>query len=421
MATPVPSQNSTSSQASWQTAYWTLIPLAVNTMAQPSGRILGLPAKYRTYLRCSPLICTADSLSIFIHLILYYTAFPFKDAIRLLIHQRFDDDEKDDGKDGERYEEGFQAVEKLTFVRWLFFIFGTLGPGIKLMAMEGVPWTKTWGAMFLVSFLVVEGLVVLSWICIPYDHYELLPGSLDADKLLRLKGKLQTIDMHILYSSVLCYALVLIWVVVDIHDTLGPFAWNPAWKHPHSLSWALFLTLTGLLLMADEFLGLLLFLAIVLIIIWPGPIVHLISNRTPANSSQTYGIMHELAFRLCLTFFLAFATFFLGLELVIGGLIVWTLLLVLVLPGLISYLYLETIADSFPRLSRSIFITWESSIEKLEKEKKREERGVREGVPDLTFQCFAMFLYSTILCVVWYWYRYDPEGTVNRGWTGVFG
>jgi hypothetical protein len=121
MATPVPSPNSSKSATSrdailskqppsltrlsasflvsWQTAYWTLIPLAVNTVAQPSGRILGLPAKYRTYLRCSPLICATDSLSIFIRLILYLTAFSFKDAILLLIHQRFGDDEKDDEED----------------------------------------------------------------------------------------------------------------------------------------------------------------------------------------------------------------------------------------------------------------------------------------------------------------------------------
>ncbi|KAH8773310.1 hypothetical protein BGZ57DRAFT_1005295 [Hyaloscypha finlandica] len=113
-----------------QPAYWTLIPLAINTISQPSGRISGVPGKYRTYIRCNPLICAVDTLSIFIHLAFYVTAFPFQDAIRLAIYERFGDNGSD--------EEGIQAIEKLTWVRWLFVIFGTAGPGIKLKAIEGV-------------------------------------------------------------------------------------------------------------------------------------------------------------------------------------------------------------------------------------------------------------------------------------------
>ena len=28
---------------------------------------------------------------------------------------------------------------------------------------------------------------------------------------------------------------------------------------------------------------------------------------------------------------------------------------------------------------------------------------------------------NVVVCVLWYWLRYDPEGTVNPSWTGVFG
>jgi hypothetical protein len=45
---------SSPSPVTWQTAFWTLIPLAINVMAQPSGRVCGAPSRYRTYLRSSP-------------------------------------------------------------------------------------------------------------------------------------------------------------------------------------------------------------------------------------------------------------------------------------------------------------------------------------------------------------------------------
>jgi len=408
------------SQVSWQTAYWTLIPLAVNTMAQPSGRILSLPAKYRTYLRCSPLICAADSLTIFIHLIFYFTAFSFKDAIRLLIRQRFGDGEEDEGegsdeKDEERNEEGIQAIEKFTFVRWLFFILGTVGPGIKLMAMEGVPCTKAWGAMFLVSFLVVEVLVILSWRYMPCEHQDLLPGSPGTDTDLRIRVKLKKIDGRVLYYSVLCYALVFIWAVCDIYDALLPTdsVENPLPRAPFQIVFSICSMVTGFIILTFS-------LALLLLIIWPRPIAHL--DGPPCNGPLTHIIVGEILFRFQFGFILAISAFLLfklPMFFVIG-LIVWALLLVLVLPSLIIILYLVFIADLYPRFSRSVFITWESSTEKREKwEKKR--KWVREARPDLTFPCFAMFLYSTILSVVWYWYRYNPEGTVNKGWTGVFG
>jgi hypothetical protein len=155
-------------------------------MSQPSSRICGFPAKYHTYLRSSPLFCLADSLSILMHLILYLITFQFKDGIHLLIQQRFSKgDYEDAGEDvDETKEEGIQAIEKLTWLRWIFFVFGTLGSGIKLMAIEGIPWTKAFGAIFLFSFMMVEVLVILSW---SYSDYEAIPDTRCREAQKRLK------------------------------------------------------------------------------------------------------------------------------------------------------------------------------------------------------------------------------------------
>lgn len=176
-------------------------------MAQPSGRGLSLPAKYRTYLRCSPVICAADALSILIHFIYYCATFSPQDAVRFLIQERFGDDEDD--------AEGIQAVEKLTFIRWMFFVFGTLGSGIKLMAMENIPWTKAWGAMFLISFIVVEVLVILSWIYVPHGAAPLLEGQ-EAAQLLRVKARLEKFDNVLMPPSTIFYVLVLLFAAWEI-------------------------------------------------------------------------------------------------------------------------------------------------------------------------------------------------------------
>jgi hypothetical protein len=42
------------------------------------------------------------------------------------------------------------------WLRWIFFITGTLPTGHKAGVLEGTPWTKVWGMMVLSSFIGVE-------------------------------------------------------------------------------------------------------------------------------------------------------------------------------------------------------------------------------------------------------------------------
>ena len=395
-----------SSQVSWQTAYWILIPLAVNTMAQPSGRVLSLPAKYRTYLRCSPLICAADCLSIFIHLMCYLITFPIQDAIPLFIRERFGDDEKN-----EAGEEGIQAIEKLTFIRWLFFIFGSLGSGIKLMAMEGVPWTKAWGGMFLLSFLVVEFLVVLSWNYVPN---EALPEGHDVDRLHRIKSRLETVDALFLVLSAFSYTLVLTWVMIDIHDGFAPLLMIHA-STPVLPRSPILQTWVSIMMIPWSIAMLLIVLCGLFMIISPTPVVS--HGPIPTDGSRRkWWIRDELVVRFIALLIVVVVPVILPNTTFIYSLINCGFSVVVVLPGFLVHRFLEKFAKRFPKFSRSVFITWESEAEASET-----ETVVQNSGPLLTFLCFIMFLYTPILCVIWYWYRYNPEGTVNREWTGVFG
>lgn len=143
-------------------------------MAQPSGRICGFPSRYRTYLRCSPLICGADMLSIVIRLaaVVVYLRLSVRESLGILLHGRFDsNDQTNDGRSQSfalqvEYDDGgndgIQVLERMTWLRWLWFLLGTLPPTIKLASMSGVGWAQTWGMMFLGSWVINELLIVFA-------------------------------------------------------------------------------------------------------------------------------------------------------------------------------------------------------------------------------------------------------------------
>ena len=57
--------NATSSQLSGFSAFWGLAPLALNSMAQPSGTIMhGISTEACFFLRCSPIVCLFDGLNV---------------------------------------------------------------------------------------------------------------------------------------------------------------------------------------------------------------------------------------------------------------------------------------------------------------------------------------------------------------------
>jgi hypothetical protein len=159
-------------------------------MAQPGGRICGLPSRYRTYLRCSPLLCAADALSVVSQLaVLYlYRKRSFSEAIGIVLHERFEADKGDEHSEGQRpavldddddgddeQTETLHSLETMTWLRWLWFILGTLPPAIKLISMSGVPWEQTWGIMFLTSWIINESLTIYA--ATNHTFFTISPGG----------------------------------------------------------------------------------------------------------------------------------------------------------------------------------------------------------------------------------------------------
>ncbi|KAH7348445.1 hypothetical protein BKA65DRAFT_500636 [Rhexocercosporidium sp. MPI-PUGE-AT-0058] len=181
---------------SWQTLYWTIVPLAFLTITQPSGRVCGTHSKLRALLRSSPFICVADVLSILISILVYSISIhisPLK-ALDLVLAERF------------QCPDDAVALNRGWFWRWLAFGFGCVGPSMKLMAMSGVPWTQAYGFMFLTSFLIME-IVMLT------ARLRLKSSPLHAP--LRSRAD-RSFDKYILISAFFIHASIFIWAIVDL-------------------------------------------------------------------------------------------------------------------------------------------------------------------------------------------------------------
>jgi len=175
----------------------------------------------------------------------------------------------------------------------------------------------------------------------------------------------------------------------------------------------LVLTILGFLVLSSEVLLSITIFSAVLFTLWPP---HFVLNFISDNEEWK----SEMKIRSADRFFAFVIVSFFGLifpnmkVLWVENFVDCGFLLALVAPGLLFYVSLELYARSFPRLMRSILITLPSSG------RNRGNVGDKDNAV-MTYLCFIMVFYSTVLCVVWYAYRYDPEGTVNRVWTGVFG
>lgn len=132
---------------SWESAFWAVVPLAMNSMTQPAGMVCFLPSRYGQFLRCSPVICLFDALIIieqFIWLSIV-RASPFA-AAREVIDFRFQDfsEQENDGS--------FRSLQKNTAFRLGMFFLGVLPQTIKLYSITGLLPVKLAGAAYLTCF-----------------------------------------------------------------------------------------------------------------------------------------------------------------------------------------------------------------------------------------------------------------------------
>ena len=443
----------------WHVVVWILISLAINSMAQPSGRICSVPYRYRLYLSSSPILCAVDAFSAIIRLIAISISFrisPLK-ACHLVALSRFEvyvGTLKDDAPSTPSAPPSPPPAKphlgpvNNPWPRYLFFVMGTLPAAIKLASFTGNPWTKFWGLMFPVSFTIIELILLLSrW------HGELtysfatdsyagalnwnVPAVLGLSweewlepqnrnlhtKTTSLCFWLKILDGVLFSLASITHAIVLVWALKII--------WDPVIEVLH-MSYALKITsliITNIILVA-------LIALIVSICVWIGmrcrgyntkgsflnrfigwcfwaftiwlvisPNADLREDRPPPKRSGWVELNLKVKHAMMANFYLWLAYF-------------------------ISFRMMNWIGRRWPGVTKALLVEqigWEQVKEPAEQVtsdpllNNADDRRPEDPVEDVAFLSLFFFLTNLGICLGWYATVYDPTGTVNPAWTDVFG
>lgn len=129
-------------------------------MLQPAGRVCGLDASLRIYLRSSLIVCAVDAVFILVRFAFYvYNGHGVNWAARAILATRgpIDEDSRPEDATSEDPKPGrFLSQQRNYFLLSLVFGVGVLTQFVKLMACSGVPWTQVWACFYMLSFVVVE-------------------------------------------------------------------------------------------------------------------------------------------------------------------------------------------------------------------------------------------------------------------------
>lgn len=143
MAPPNPS-------LSWIQAFPILPLLALNTMSQPVGRVLGVSAFHSVWLRASPIICALDALGFTFRFLTYCAllhAAP-REVMLIIGMNRFD---KAETEHGHR-----KTTITATMLRLFGFFLGILPPAYMVGVWGDMRGTVAWACMYAGSYLVLE-------------------------------------------------------------------------------------------------------------------------------------------------------------------------------------------------------------------------------------------------------------------------
>ncbi|MCJ1443712.1 MAG: hypothetical protein MMC23_004212 [Stictis urceolatum] len=175
------------SVVSWQTAFWALFTLALNTFIQDPCTNSSIStesylASSRRVLRLSPIFCLLDTLRLGFYIITgLWLRLPLRQTIRLIAKREIVsvvvDTSSDDTEEVTRTTGPPQGPDGLDH-RWILRAllgFGALLQLIKLLGLRGVPWTQAWGMAYFISYLQVE---IVQWVASRnHDHFAVAPSQ----------------------------------------------------------------------------------------------------------------------------------------------------------------------------------------------------------------------------------------------------
>ncbi|KAK8067682.1 hypothetical protein PG996_006794 [Apiospora saccharicola] len=193
---------------SWQSAWFAIVAIAMNSMSSPNGMVLSFPSSWGEALRSSPIISLFDAveLSLFWLLAVLLTGESPRVAARRVARVRFRDTVVEAG--GQQNADGGQ--QSLSRLRNRFWVTqAALTQVMKLFSFRGVFGFQECAAFYLYSWAVSQALILAAedgWQAQPLPP--LPPGPVRA----------------FLSQGILPYVPLHVWAVIQHTSWLGEFA-----------------------------------------------------------------------------------------------------------------------------------------------------------------------------------------------------
>lgn len=355
-------------------------------MTQPVGSVLGTHPISRTWLRSSPILCIVDGLAFILQIISHHFVdhLPWRRAFRFATENRFEG------------VEGSEAIEESgrTFaLRWLLFLIGTHASFLKLVGAEGLPGTKMLGVCFAVSFVFFE--VVLYAFPKRKVDSEIVPPVL----LRKRSGWAVTSGFWIGCSAQSYLFLWTFWQLVGIDTSFK----IPPPQTPIQIASPKVYRFATVALRSVAFF----FLLGVFLIHW---------------------VMEGLRSFIYFTILgLVLSTMSLYDHLVVlepddeKDTLVLFISAAIVNVGIWAHLELWSwLATRWPAVAERLLILDTKTAQMIQKKELDTKRNSMEWLRDRTWlhaMPLSMFLANVALCVLWYRYCYNAEGTSYQDWT----
>jgi hypothetical protein len=392
---------------SWQTIYFLLAALASTTATQPGGRVGGLSSRYGVYLRISPLVCIVDAGLAVGYLIFgfVFTGTSFRILLRHVLDCRFD--EAEHRSDEAEWNGHSRRFDRETMFRWLFFVFAGLLPAIKLMALIGIPCSRAWGIMFVISFVVTEILLVLSKSAARTESMDLSQGP-------KLNPWFGTATV----CAAITQMLIFYWANVGMLDrmllgfndsTFSTIGGKEYWSKDteRHVLYSIFMTFNT-------------FLICFMIFLWPAVVLGYVWSVHARKLSKALRITLGIIFGLCSVGISSFFMYrYIPLSFDSENVPWWYMILLVPFWITIAGMYLcfvvclhrwpTILGNVMPEQGRSASLTRTENSE--------------EPVFDEMFGVCAVifFLLHIFVPLFWYAFVYNPRWTYNVSWTSVFG
>ena len=381
------------SEVKWQVALWALMPLALGAMTQTTGRVFEYSGSMAFWIRASPFVCIGDMVCFGISLVWDYIAQPTLSLrhIKAELAWRFRD-------------EDFAATSvviagRSILTRWMLMILGGIPfQTVKLLAMRGVPYTKTWALMYFLpqifgELLTISALILFSPEGITDVQSQAIPSKSNL-KWLRL-------------SRWFCHcvqAFAFHFVLAEFASWLFCYGFNEPWPESYTCDSASLHGAIGSMILVISFL-----------------LVH--EQRDAATNPAFYVAIIGFCLTLQGTFILQNRVMwgYLGVLVPDGsaGLIAFAILSFC----LLYFIILTFFIYLFGRISILLYVYIPRGLETAGDKLASSRFGQIIGVPRYLEERDVLIIniFNLVVLVLGYCYLFDGKGTVNPSWTGVFG